>query len=73
MKVTEATQYSKFMDLFLKNIFTEENPLLLDWPAWGQEPPDAAKKTEESEVNMLYTATFSLQIPGAQLRSSCVF
>ncbi|XP_073337399.1 cilia- and flagella-associated protein 43 [Pagrus major] len=51
-KVNKATQYSQSMDHLLKNIFSTENPVLVDWPEWGQGSPAATEKSEESEVSV---------------------
>lgn len=48
-KMNEATQYSQSMDHFWKTIFNTENPVLTDWPDWGQASPACI---EESEVNI---------------------
>lgn len=48
-KMNEATQHSQSMDHFWKNIFNTENPVLIDWPDWGQASPAGI---EESEVNV---------------------
>ncbi|XP_076599514.1 cilia- and flagella-associated protein 43 [Chaetodon auriga] len=51
-KVNEATQYSQTMDHSLKIIFNTENPILTDWPEWGQGSPCGTEKSEESQVSV---------------------
>ncbi|KAL3971951.1 peroxiredoxin 1 [Sarotherodon galilaeus] len=47
-KMNEATQYSKFMAHFLKNIFDTENPILINFPVWGQVSPVGTETPEVS-------------------------
>ncbi|KAM9345139.1 cilia- and flagella-associated protein 43 [Symphorus nematophorus] len=51
-KVNEATQYKQSMDQLLNNIFNTENPILFEWPEWGQESPAGTEKPEESEASV---------------------
>ncbi|XP_026164307.1 cilia- and flagella-associated protein 43 isoform X12 [Mastacembelus armatus] len=50
-KDDKATWYSQFMANSLKNIFNTENPVLIGFPDWGQEPPAGTEKSRDIVVS----------------------
>uniref|UniRef100_UPI0037E722FD cilia- and flagella-associated protein 43 n=1 Tax=Semicossyphus pulcher TaxID=241346 RepID=UPI0037E722FD len=51
-KTNEATLYSKSMDHFLKEIFSKENPVLIELPEWDKGSTPGAEKAEGCEVGV---------------------
>lgn len=57
-KMNEATQYSKSMAHFLKNIFDTENPILINFPVWGQVSLVGTETPEVSKVKFFSCVLF---------------
>lgn len=57
-KMNEATQYSKSTAYFLKNIFDTENPILINFPVWGQVSPVGMETPEVSKVKLIHCVLF---------------